>query len=65
MPTYTFRCPRCEQVVEEILSISEYTNRGAPACTADNEQMEIQLQVAPIHFKGSGWTPKFHKGPKR
>ena len=63
MPTYVFKCPKCQSEVEMIMKISEYSSNPRPVCVAEGcdgqQSMETQLQAAPVSFKGTGWTPNF------
>jgi putative FmdB family regulatory protein len=64
MPVYEYACSKCGKHIEIIARITE--ERKAPLCVEPGceGQQEMQYVFAPaaIHFKGSGWTPKFHGG---
>lgn len=61
MPTYTFRCPGCDKLVERHLTYEEYDQfkDGYPSVCSETKQTEI-LRTAivacpPVHFKGYGF----------
>lgn len=62
MPTYVFKCPKCNGKFEQMLTLKEYSENHRPRCVeegCDGQQiMETALQPAGLVFKGSGWTPK-------
>ncbi len=66
MPTYVFKCQKCGKVLEQLMSIREYSETPAPMCCEEGcdgqERMKPQLQASALIFKGTGWTPKFAKG---
>jgi putative FmdB family regulatory protein len=69
MPTYVFKCPKCGQQLEQLLSMGEYAMSGAPMCCQEGcdgqQKMVTQLQPSGLIFKGTGWTPKFADGNAR
>lgn len=62
MPTYVFKCPKCGNVFEQLMTIGEYEQYSKPKCVeegCDGQQtMEPQLQPTGFILKGSGWTPR-------
>ena len=53
VPIYEFVCQKCENEFEKVVSFSETTMPACPACTSD--EVQRQMGVPAIHFKGSGW----------
>jgi putative FmdB family regulatory protein len=66
MPTYVFKCEKCGRVLEQLLSLKEYAVNPFPRCCAEGcdgqQRMKVVLQPSALIFKGTGWTPKHHKG---
>lgn len=66
MPTYVFKCPKCGNVLEQLLTMGEYAQQPLPLCMEEGcdgqQKMKVQLQAAGLIFKGTGWTPKFSHG---
>jgi len=66
MPTYVFKCEKCGNVLEQLLSLREYTEQPFPLCMEEGcdgqQKMRVQLQPVGAIFKGAGWTPKFANG---
>ena len=75
MPTYRYRCPQGHEW-EELRSITADTATSQDACPTCVEaanaegiaHLDAELigkQVPPssvsVHFKGTGWTPKFYR----
>jgi predicted nucleic acid-binding Zn ribbon protein len=70
MPTYVFKCEKCGNSIEQMMSLKEYTENPFPMCVEDgcdgNSKMKVQLQPTAFALKGTGWTPKFdgtERGP--
>lgn len=55
MPRYEFRCPQCKAHLELSFSIHEAHQATCPTCLID---MEKQITVSGIVFKGGGWGGK-------
>ena len=53
MPIYEFVCPNCKNRFEKLVSFSETNPPICPVCKSNNVQR--QLGIPAIHFKGSGW----------
>lgn len=66
MPTYSFRCPKCNSEIETVMKIAEYASNPRPKCCADgcDGQQDMVSQPCSVGFslKGTGWTPKFANG---
>ena len=66
MPTYVFKCPKCGNELERMMSIADYVQTPKPKCCElgcdGHQEMKPQLQGAGISLKGTGWTPKFSNG---
>lgn len=64
MPRYTYRCENeiCENynvVVEEKRSVEDRNRRDI--CKCGGEMNRVTELTANPHFKGDGFTPKFHR----
>jgi len=55
VPTYEFKCDKCNSTVELHRSFDE---EGVPTCTTCNSSMSRVWQAIPAHFKGGGWGGK-------
>ena len=66
MPTYVFKCPKCNNELEIIMHASKYAR---PMCVIEGcdgvVEMEPQLQPSQFTLKGTGWTPNFSDGTAR
>lgn len=66
MPTYVFKCEKCGNVLEQLLSLKEYVEQHFPLCMEEgcdgHPVMKPQIQAVPSIFKGTGWTPKYSGG---
>lgn len=51
MPTYDFKCPKCEKVKEISISYSART----PKCDDCGKEMKKMYSFAGAILKGSGW----------
>jgi predicted nucleic acid-binding Zn ribbon protein len=63
MPTYVFCCPKCGNILEQIMTISEYSTTHRPKCCVEGcdgqQTMEPQITGGTgFVLKGTGWTPK-------
>lgn len=59
MPTYDYKCIKCEYVEEHFHSMSETFFALCPKC--NNEMVRMVGGGSGVIFKGDGWTPKYHK----
>ena len=63
MPIYEFECPKCKFRTEVTARITDTVT--PPMCVEEGcdglQEMQRILSAPAINFKGSGWTPKFHK----
>jgi len=68
MPIYTYRCPE-GHTWDEVRTIegSEASEEPCPECTRAQSGQAIPAHGKKVpatgvsaHFKGTGWTPKFH-----
>jgi len=64
MPTYTYKCPKCGETAELVRPVHArdkhvvcYAGPNRDRCAT---KMERQIEAPSVHFKGDGWTPKFH-----
>jgi putative FmdB family regulatory protein len=55
MPTYEFKCPKCNEIEELITSV--YSNHSV-WCVDCEVAMEKQFSSPGIIFKGDGWAGK-------
>ena len=66
MPTYVFKCQKCGNEIEQMMSLGEFAQNPAPLCCNEGcdgqQRMKPQIQPVGFHLKGTGWTPKFSKG---
>ena len=53
MPTYSYKCSKCDESASETLSIQEVAI--TPSCSKCDIPMNRVFGVASIQFKGSGW----------
>jgi putative FmdB family regulatory protein len=65
MPTYVFKCPKCGNELEQLMSMGEYAAAPHPKCCAEGcdgqQTMKPQLQPTAFILKGTGWTPKSYE----
>jgi predicted nucleic acid-binding Zn ribbon protein len=65
MPTYVYKCPKCSNELEQLLTVGEYATQPLPVCVQEgcdgHQQMKPQLQASVIKLRGTGFTPKFHR----
>lgn len=66
MPTYSFKCPKCGNMLEQLMTMGEYAQFPLPKCC--NEGCDGQQTMKPQIYggtgfilKGTGWTPKTRK----
>lgn len=59
MPSYDYKCHRCNTIVEKFHSIKEDPYY---ACTCGNHLVRILVSATPVHFKGSGFYETDYKG---
>lgn len=59
MPTYDYRCPKCEKIIERFHGMSETPNVICEKC----EVIMVRMVGggSGVIFKGDGWTPKHFK----
>lgn len=63
MPTYVYKCNKCENTVERLLKISEI-DRTIVFCdsgTCEDVVMERQIQLTSFALIGSGWAKDGYK----
>ena len=59
MPTYTFKCTKCEKEIDKKLAVND---RNEPQTCDCGEPMERTVShTSPPIFNGSDFTPRFHK----
>lgn len=51
-----WKCPECKHVLFDIPD-----NTGPHTCPKDGHTLEKVIAAPSVMFKGSGWTPTFHK----
>lgn len=54
MPTYDYKCKKCDHVWEEFASIKAPPTKKCPACKKNSAERQISAGAA-ILFKGSGF----------
>ncbi|RLS39609.1 MAG: zinc ribbon domain-containing protein [Planctomycetota bacterium] len=54
MPTYDYKCKKCDHVWEEFASIKAPPTKKCPACKKNSAERQISTGAA-ILFKGSGF----------
>ena len=54
MPTYDYKCKKCEHIWEEFASIKAPPTKKCPACKKNAAERQISAGAA-ILFKGSGF----------
>jgi predicted nucleic acid-binding Zn ribbon protein len=63
MPTYVFKCEKCGNILEQMMSMGEFATLPIPMCCNDGcdgqQWMSPQLQPTGFILKGTGWTPKY------
>jgi putative FmdB family regulatory protein len=52
MPTYDYKCPNCQKVIEIKHSMIDQPN---PACIDCMLPLQRVFKIAGVSFKGSGW----------
>jgi len=66
MPTYCFKCPKCGNTFEQLMTMGEYAMTPKPKCVEDgcdgHQTMQPQLYAVGFALKGTGWTPRFEGG---
>ncbi len=55
MPTYEFKCPKCNEIEELVTSV--YSNHSV-WCVDCEVEMEKQFSTVGVIFKGDGWAGK-------
>jgi putative FmdB family regulatory protein len=53
MPTFDFRCLKCDTVFEFARPFGSKTTPACPKCKS--KRTEKQITPPAVHFKGSGW----------
>lgn len=65
MPTYVFKCEKCGNTLEQLMTMGEHAVTPAPLCMEEGcdaqQRMKPQLQPVGFILKGTGWTPKYGK----
>lgn len=60
MPTYDYKCPKCEKMAEYLRKMCDDTPQSCPEC---NETMVKFIgRGIGVHFKGSGFYETDYKG---
>lgn len=54
MPTYEYKCPKCEKVITVTRSIHD--EDPGYTCEDCNEKMPQQIGSLSLSFKGTGWA---------
>lgn len=53
MPTYTYRCPKCEATILEARAMGDADN--TPTCALCNTPTKRVFDIGAVTFKGKGW----------
>jgi putative FmdB family regulatory protein len=60
MPTYDYKCPKCDLVIQIIHKMSETYSPRCVTCE-DEEMKKVISGGAGVHFKGSGFYETDYK----
>ena len=60
MPLYCYRCPKCNEDIEEFHKVSDMYNQLCPKCKT---KMEILIQPVAFHIFEEFWHPNLDKKP--
>jgi len=60
MPTYTFNCAKCEEIVEVVMSMTSKDKPDCPKCFTPMDR--IIVAANPFVLKGEGWYSNESKG---
>lgn len=63
MPSYDYRCDKCDHVFEEFQRITAEPGATCPAC--GSERCTRQISGGTFHLKGSGWYASDYGGAGR
>lgn len=55
MPSYNYKCEKCEHVFEATHGMNEEYSGKCPECNSKKVKKTISRLLG-IHFKGQGWT---------
>ena len=53
MPSYEYKCPKCELTMTIVRSLKE--EERIPICVNDAQELTRVFEAPPIQFKGKGW----------
>jgi putative FmdB family regulatory protein len=59
MPTYSYRCPKCEHTYDKFQKITDQTRATCPECATPGER--VITGGAGVVFKGSGFYETDYK----
>lgn len=59
MPTYDYKCPKCEQITSHLHKMSEMLNISCPDCS--RILSKCMSAGIGLHFKGSGFYETDYK----
>lgn len=65
MPTYVYRCPKCEAEVELVQKITEQKAPDCPNPECMEAVMETVIQATSFALKGSGWAKDGYSGGRK
>jgi putative FmdB family regulatory protein len=63
VPIYEFTCQNCGAEFEKLVSFSDNLSVNCPVC--QSSQVQRQLGLPAVHFKGSGWYITDSKGSNK
>ena len=59
MPRYDYKCAQCGEIQQLTIPYDARDSElGCPFCEG---RMMRQLSAPSVHFKGEGWTPRYHR----
>ena len=60
MPTYSYRCKKCGEELDEFHKVDDRYNQECPEC---GNKMQIVIKPLPFHIFEPFWHPNLDKKP--